>query len=1818
MPPKTTNRTPIPRQAKKPQFPAKTDSDPTPRALSLDPPKTSGKPHSIPSTQPALKTPVISSEPSVIDILRQLQDTITFKNEQLEKLLTSKLDTLDERIQLMEQNPSHQIPQDDVKDKIEDIEQETNDVHNKVNDLEQTTSDLKQHVIEEVDDIQEDIQHMHKKFEALTVRYPVNTASKPDVTPIPDVSTPKTLAYQLASKSVNVKTLSKELSLITFNDDKIKTVITTYSRISQAVDIACGTVSLLPRLSDKRKVPDFYKELVPQTDTHTLFHSIFNGYKAISNCLYNFFHTSTTISTEAIKVKQACGEIHSSTDGFMYLTYILHKNLPQFGGAPVQLNKELAKLAIVNGETLLEFHNRATALQQNLQLSCVTMNKTIFVETYLDNLSAVPSIVSFLADFNRRFRRHLRTNGDDDDFADSITDIYDYLVDSKAPMTLITTPTDLSLQPLTPSASYGNRPIMVCKACGRNHHEDNCFRRGLAFLPPSEAKRITRFNELNGDKPKVPKTDPLPRPSSPYHSFRKTNRRPAAKHAEIASIDQLNEPASEEEMDNNVRVDDVTDEFFITDMQEPGEHTPAAQLAEYAYPSANMVQVDVPITHNEQPELSNRTMLHDNNSDSTPATKEQWKNQEFHVDFGANIIIVNTNKFFHTFQAQKECIEHIAGDSIPGIEGYGTIIIQLNHKIHVVRNVAYMPRNTKCTLSAHHLYRTNKFTASTHSMHACVKIIDKDGTQTKLPITSIINSLDYVTVQLLPPCDTQQFPIACASTNRKMLLTAELIHQKCAHYHYDRVQHLARNDLITGLPRNLPPMNKPCPICLAMKSRKLPRKKKVDWTQFDPGESMHMDFAFMPVTSIRGFTSFLSIKDAATNYTWIFLSRNKRPPLDILSFFISILKKEKKIIRYVRVDEDKALANSTAFCKLLLTHNIILQTTGGYASSLNGKSESLNKVAKHTVSTILSSANMDPMFWCFALSHGNNIIRNMSLNPEKNKTSKQAWSGKQPDWSEFRIPFCDVYVLDQTLNIGTARKHTFLTFGATTSIIYYWDADMRSVKRCHHGYFDDYSTATSPSNFSLSQKLLHDHEITEKDLKSSTKYSSYIKDLFYKSSPSPFALTDMFIHIVDFKSTKPPNYELNIKFDEDFGLPLIPIVHPQSSFYQNLPPFYRRNIWIVSINDTEPVTPTEVYETIQYNVNNKDPVLSIIIAKRHPPDRTQLTTLRATFDQLQNYPKKIANYAVTNPSRPTTPKHVKDFDKTGLKQQWMRSLFENYTKNAKSHTFTAPFPVEQAPPGINILRSVVSHRVKDLGNDTYDLYSRHCANGSTMVKGLDFKESYAAIAVIDSCRIILAIASRYGLIIFVIDIKNAFQTTLLSPHERIYLHLPPYYLKWFKETYPNHHLPPVKTIYILQSIHAIQGTKPAGKQWSDQITALFKAMGMKKNATDNAVWVSTRGKDIVILISETDDFMLLVSHKQLYIDIKTRIEKSYDITMQEGPVIQYLNLQIIQSDAGISFDQTQHILKMLEPHYPKNSSFNRTDIPFRTDRDYEQELMNAIPASPTELKLLEKEYKGSYATLYGQLLHVSTVSRPQISYALLRLGKFQSGPCKEGFEGLKRIFRYLATHPNVPIMYPRGPQSHRNIITFIPHLKDKQQIQLPHTLSQLCDANYGTDLTDRKSISSCITMYNGSIVSWKATKQMAIATSTTDSETRSLFTGLRKVLTFRNFLRHLGFPEQAPTTIFEDNQGTSDIVNAGRLTPRVKHIDIPLCFIHDHHKQGSFEVKRCHTTLMLADGLNKALAGPVIKRHSDQYTGKRFYPKQNSPHHNALLKFAPL
>ena len=193
---------------------------------------------------------------------------------------------------------------------------------------------------------------------------------------------------------------------------------------------------------------------------------------------------------------------------------------------------------------------------------------------------------------------------------------------------------------------------------------------------------------------------------------------------------------------------------------------------------------------------------------------------------------------------------------------------------------------------------------------------------------------------------------------------------------------------------------------------------------------------------------------------------------------------------------------------------------------------------------------------------------------------------------------------------------------------------------------------------------------------------------------------------------------------------------------------------------------------------------------------------------------------------------------------------------------------------------------------------------------------------------------------------------------------------------------------------------------------------MKKNATDNAVFVFRFDTELLFLLSNVDDFLILSSSKDLFLRVKEKLSSMFDLTSQEDDVIKFLNLQIVSSSNAVSIDQTRHIIDMVEPYFPRLQKFQKINTPMRTDKDFEDEYANSIPATDDELRNLEIEFGGSYLTLYGKLLHVATVSRPQIANALSRLGKFQSCPNRFAFVSLMRIFQYLASNPNIPLIYP--------------------------------------------------------------------------------------------------------------------------------------------------------------------------------------------------------
>ena len=121
--------------------------------------------------------------------------------------------------------------------------------------------------------------------------------------------------------------------------------------------------------------------------------------------------------------------------------------------------------------------------------------------------------------------------------------------------------------------------------------------------------------------------------------------------------------------------------------------------------------------------------------------------------------------------------------------------------------------------------------------------------------------------------------------------------------------------------------------------------------------------------------------------------------------------------------------------------------------------------------------------------------------------------------------------------------------------------------------------------------------------------------------------------------------------------------------------------------------------------------------------------------------------------------------------------------------------------------------------------------------------------------------------------------------------------------------------------------------------------------------------------------------------------------MQERPVLHYLNLQIAQSDLGVSVDQSEQISDLIKDCYP--NGFKATHAPLWTDSKFEIELSDTLPPIPQELLGLEDLYNFQYHTCLGQLQHISTWSRADISYACSKKASKNINQNKVTFSGVE-------------------------------------------------------------------------------------------------------------------------------------------------------------------------------------------------------------------------
>ncbi|XP_048235983.1 secreted RxLR effector protein 161-like [Ricinus communis] len=136
-----------------------------------------------------------------------------------------------------------------------------------------------------------------------------------------------------------------------------------------------------------------------------------------------------------------------------------------------------------------------------------------------------------------------------------------------------------------------------------------------------------------------------------------------------------------------------------------------------------------------------------------------------------------------------------------------------------------------------------------------------------------------------------------------------------------------------------------------------------------------------------------------------------------------------------------------------------------------------------------------------------------------------------------------------------------------------------------------------------------------------------------------------------------------------------------------------------------------------------------------------------------------------------------------------------------------------------------------------------------------------------------------------------------------------------------------------------------------------------------------------------------------------------------------------------------------------------------------------------------------YASVVGSLIYAQTCTRPDISFAIGILGRYQSNPGLDHWKAAKKILRYLQGTKDHMLTYKRS--NHLEMIGY-------------------SDSDFAGCVDTRKSTFGCLFLIAKGAILWKSAKQPVIAASTIDAEFVACFKATIHGLWLRNFISGLG------------------------------------------------------------------------------------------------------
>ncbi|KAL0378046.1 UNVERIFIED_CONTAM: Retrovirus-related Pol polyprotein from transposon TNT 1-94 [Sesamum radiatum] len=380
--------------------------------------------------------------------------------------------------------------------------------------------------------------------------------------------------------------------------------------------------------------------------------------------------------------------------------------------------------------------------------------------------------------------------------------------------------------------------------------------------------------------------------------------------------------------------------------------------------------------------------------------------------------------------------------------------------------------------------------------------------------------------------------------------------------------------------------------------------------------------------------------------------------------------------------------------------------------------------------------------------------------------------------------------------------------------------------------------------------------------------------------------------------------------------------------------------------------------------------------------------------------------------------------------------------------------------------------------------ARLVAKGYSQLPGIDYTETFAPVARLDTIRALVAIAANKKWKIYQMDVKSAFLNGYID--EEIYVEQPQGFVaKGCEEK-------------VLRLKKALYGLKQAPRAWYSRIDNYFMNQGFRRSLSEPTLYVKRQGNDTLIVSLYVDDLIYTGNNEKMIHDFKEDMMKTFEMS-DLGLMHFFLGIEINQEKEGIFICQKKYTETLLKKF--KMESCKTVTTPLVTGEKYKKEDGS------------EKVDGSIYRSLIGSLLYL-TATRPDIMFATSLLSRFMQSPSQVHYGAAKRILRYLQGTKDFGIWYKSTNDA---------------------KLVGYTDSDWAGSADDMKSTSG-YTFSLGSGIFMASKKQATVAQSSAEAEYIAAAAASNQATWLRRILEDMGEKQEEPTTIYCDNK-VSDSYN---------------------------------------------------------------------------------